>query len=66
MIFAKDKEILATVDKIMGEKKMAIDIKIIETITREYQILPLRTHPMMNHKGYSGYVLAGYKLNCGD
>ena len=43
------------------ENKLGIDTKIIETITREYQILELRTHPMMNNKGYSGYVLVSYK-----
>ena len=61
VIFSKDKEILTSIDKIMAENNLGIDCKIIETITREYQILELRTHPMMNNKGYSGYVYAGYK-----
>ena len=61
IIFGKDKEILINIDKILNENKLGVDIKIIETITREYQILELRTHPMMNNKGYSGYVLTGYK-----
>lgn len=62
VIFSKDKEILVSVDKMLSQNKNAIDTKIIETIDREYQVLPLRTHPMMNHKGFSGYVLVGYKL----
>jgi hypothetical protein len=61
VIFSKDKEILVSIDKIMIDNKMGIDSKIIETITREYQILELRTHPMMNNKGFSGYVYVGYK-----
>ena len=61
IIFGKDKEILINIDKILNENKLGIDTKIIETITREYQILELRTHPMMNNKGYSGYVLVSYK-----
>ena len=61
IIYSKDKEILVSIDKIITENKMGIDSKIIETITREYQILELRTHPMMNNKGYSGYVYVGYK-----
>lgn len=61
ILYAKDKEILVHIDKILNENKLGVDIKIIETITREYQILELRTHPMMNNKGYSGYVLTGYK-----
>ena len=61
VVFAKDKEILTSMDKIISENNLGIDSKIIETITREYQILELRTHPMMNNKGYSGYVYVGYK-----
>lgn len=63
IIFAKDKEILVSIDKIMTDNKLGIDSKIIETITREYQILELRTHPMMNNKGYSGYIYVGYKAD---
>ena len=63
IIFAKDKEILVSIDKIVVDNKLGIDSKIIETITREYQILELRTHPMMNNKGYSGYVYVGYKTD---
>ena len=63
VIFAKDKEILVEIDKIMVDNGMGIDTKIIETITREYQILELRTHPMMNNKGFSGYVYVGYKID---
>lgn len=63
IVFAKDKEILVSIDKIITDNKLGIDSKIIETITREYQILELRTHPMMNNKGYSGYVYVGYKAD---
>jgi hypothetical protein len=61
VLFSKDKEILISIDKIVIENNLGIDSKIIETISREYQILELRTHPMMNNKGYSGYVYVGYK-----
>lgn len=64
VIFAKDKEILVSIDKIIVENQLGIDSKIIETISREYQILELRTHPMMNNKGFSGYVYIGYKADC--
>ena len=63
VIFAKDKEVLVEIDKIMTDNGLGIDTKIIETITREYQILELRTHPMMNNKGYSGYVYTGFKID---
>ncbi len=61
VLFSNDKEILISIDKIVIENNLGIDSKIIETITREYQILELRTHPVMNNKGYSGYVYVGYK-----
>ena len=61
VVFAKDMEVLVTIDKYLTENKLGIDTKIIETVAREYQVLPLRTHPMMNHKGFSGYVLTSYK-----
>lgn len=28
---------------------------------REYQVIPLRTHPQMNNKGHSHYILTGLK-----
>ena len=61
IIFAKDIEILVTIDKYLTDNKLGIDTKIVETIAREYQVLPLRTHPTMSHKGFSGYVLTSYK-----
>ena len=52
---------MISIDTIIVDNNLGIDSKIIETITREYQILELRTHPVMNNKGYSGYVYVGYK-----
>ena len=63
VIFAKDREILVAIDKMVNENNLGVDTKIIETITREYQIFELITHPMMNNKGCSGYVYAGYKID---
>ena len=60
-LFSKGKEVLIEIDKHMITNKLGFDTKIIETVTREYQILELRTHPMMNHKGFSGFVYVGYR-----
>jgi tRNA A58 N-methylase Trm61 len=49
-------------EKILYENKIGMDTRIHETIVREYQVLPKRTHPMMNNKGYSGYVLTSIKI----
>jgi len=63
IIFSKELEILVNIEKHFFESKLALDIKIHETITREFQKLPLRTNPQMNNKGYSGYVLTAIKIN---
>jgi len=63
IIFAREIEILINLEKFLFENKFALDMKIHETIVREFQVLPLRTHPNMNNKGYSGYVLTGIKIN---
>ncbi len=60
--YARDKEYLVLLERILFENKILIGISINETYLREYQILPLRTHPMMNNKGFSNYVLVGYKV----
>lgn len=55
-------KILIELDRIFFEGKLAIDCRIHETFLREYQVLPLRTHPNMNVKGYSGYVFSAVKI----
>lgn len=41
---------------------VACDIDISESWMREYQVLPQRTHPMMEMNGASGYILTGTKI----
>lgn len=62
IVYSKNMEILVALEKFLFENKLAIDTKIHETILREYQVLPKRTHPMMNNKGYSNYVLTCIKI----
>eukprot|EP00466_Bigelowiella_natans_P007830 jgi/Bigna1/131853/aug1.15_g6561 len=40
----------------------ATNVNICDNWFREYQILPQRTHPMMNMNGFSGYLLTAIKL----
>ena len=61
IVYARDKEYLVLIEKILFEKKIFLGLTINETYMREYQILPLRTHPEMNNKGFSNYVLIGTK-----
>ena len=41
---------------------LACDVDITETWTREYQVLPQRTHPTMDMHGASGYILTATKV----
>lgn len=62
IVFCQNKEILVCLESLLAEEKTSMDSRIHETILREYQVLPLRTHPQMNNKGYSGYVLTAIKI----
>ncbi|CDW89783.1 trna (adenine-n)-methyltransferase non-catalytic subunit trm6-like [Stylonychia lemnae] len=48
-------------DHLLTNKK-AVNIKIEELWTREYQVLPMRTHPNMNMHGASGFILSAVKV----
>ncbi|PRP73946.1 hypothetical protein PROFUN_08139 [Planoprotostelium fungivorum] len=41
---------------------MAIQVDVVELWTREYQVLPDRTHPEMKMTAQSGYILTGIKV----
>lgn len=42
--------------------KMAVALEILEPWLREYQVLPSRTHPLMQMNANGGYVLSGIKV----
>jgi len=44
------------------KQKTALNLDLTETWMRVYQVLPDRTHPMMNMEAASGYVLSGVKV----
>ncbi|BFZ07485.1 hypothetical protein BsWGS_10524 [Bradybaena similaris] len=39
------------------KQRMGLQLRLSETWFREYQVLPQRTHPMMNMSGTGGYLL---------
>lgn len=63
VVYSREIEYLVEMEKLLFEKKVAIDVRIHETYLREYQVLSMRTHPNMNNKGFSGYVLTALKVN---
>ena len=48
-------------EQLQREKK-AVFIRVEELWMREYQVLPLRSHPKMNMDGASGYLLSAVKV----
>lgn len=47
---------------VLHRTKQAVNMEVSETWTRQYQVLPSRTHPTMNTNGASGYILSGVKV----
>jgi tRNA (adenine58-N1)-methyltransferase non-catalytic subunit len=43
-------------------KEDCVMMRISETWMREYQVLPLRTHPQMKTSATGGYILNGIKV----
>ncbi|KAG5250348.1 tRNA (adenine(58)-N(1))-methyltransferase non-catalytic [Salix suchowensis] len=53
---------LATCMHNLQQGKMAIGLQISEPWLREYQVLPSRTHPLMQMSAFGGYILSGTKI----
>jgi hypothetical protein len=47
----------------LQEHGHAINLRLSDTWTREYQVLPGRTHPNMNMSQSGGFILTGIKLD---
>jgi len=48
----------------LRDTNSAVNIRLTESWLREYQVLPMRTHPELNMSGGGGYLLTGNKLKC--
>jgi tRNA (adenine-N(1)-)-methyltransferase non-catalytic subunit len=46
----------------LQRQDLAINLRVSDTWTREYQVLPGRTHPNMNMSQSGGFILTGTKL----
>jgi len=47
----------------LQSQNLAINLRLSDTWTREYQVLPGRTHPNMNMSQSGGFILTGIKLD---
>ncbi|KAL2503987.1 eukaryotic initiation factor 3 gamma subunit family protein [Abeliophyllum distichum] len=57
---------LATCMHNLQVEKMAIGLQISEPWLREYQVLPSRTHPLMQMSATGGYILSGTRISGSD
>ncbi|KAG5543029.1 hypothetical protein RHGRI_015946 [Rhododendron griersonianum] len=57
---------LATCMHNLQLRKMAVGLQISEPWLREYQVLPSRTHPLMQMSAFGGYILSGTKIRTED
>lgn len=63
VVFCEFIEPLTECFKVLQEKGLAINLRLSDTWTREYQILLGRTHPNMNMSQSGGFILTGVKLD---
>jgi len=47
----------------MLQLRKFINIQLVDTFTRQYQVLRNRTHPMMSMNGFGGYLLTAIKID---
>jgi len=62
VLFSTFPQTLAECFDTLIKQKAALNLDLTETWMRTYQVLPDRTHPMMNMEAASGYVLSGMKV----
>jgi tRNA (adenine-N(1)-)-methyltransferase non-catalytic subunit len=61
VIFCEYQEPLARCRVAIDKADIVCDLRMHETLTREYQVLPYRTHPAMRGSAAGGYMLYGFK-----
>lgn len=62
VIYSKWLQPLAEALLQLQDSKQALNLQLQEGWLREYQVLPLRTHPTMNMHGTGGYLLSGVSV----
>jgi tRNA (adenine58-N1)-methyltransferase non-catalytic subunit len=62
VIFHTCKEILMECYASMKSLERMINVRLLTSWMRNYQVLPMRTHPAVQITGTSGYLLVGYTM----
>ena len=58
-VFCPQASPLASASAYLRKQALALNVQLFELWGREYQVLPMRTHPAMSMHGASGFVLTG-------
>lgn len=66
VIFCEFLEPLVQAFREVRKRNLACKLQLSNTWTREYQVLPGRTHPSMNMSSCGGYILTGIKVHRND
>jgi len=61
-VYSQFIESLAACHTSLKTEYAGVNLKLSETWLREYQVLPMRTHPTMQMNGNSGFILTGTKV----
>lgn len=62
VVYSEYMEPLVECFRELQKQSLAINIRLMDTWMREYQVLPGRTHPAMNMSQCGGFLLTGIKL----
>lgn len=62
VVYAEYMEPLVECFRELQKQELAINLRLMDTWMREYQVLPGRTHPEMNMSQCGGFLLTGCKL----
>jgi tRNA (adenine-N(1)-)-methyltransferase non-catalytic subunit len=62
VVYSEYMEPLAECFRELQKQGLAINLRLMDTWMREYQVLPGRTHPNMNMTQSGGFLLTGIKL----
>lgn len=63
VIFHTCKEILMECFSALKSLDSVVNLRLLTNWMRNYQVLPMRTHPEVQITGSSGYLLVGYTIN---
>lgn len=62
VVYCPNPEPLTRLQTLLSSQRRATDVHVQEYWTREIQVLPNRTHPMMSTSGTGGYILSGVTI----